>query len=55
MQESITGPIGLFRYKSGEKSTPKETGGKGKSKLKAAVIADKEVVVAKKQKTRGVK
>jgi hypothetical protein len=44
-----------FRYKSGGKSKPKETGGKGKSKAKAAVTADKEVVVAKKQKTRGVK
>lgn len=40
-----------FRYKSGGKST----GGKGKSKAKAAVTADKEVVVAKKRKTRGVK
>ncbi len=44
-----------FRYKSGGKSRPKETGGKGKSKAKAAVTADKEVVVAKKRKTRRVK
>ena len=37
-----------FRYKSGGKSRPKETGGKGKSKAMVAVTADKEVVVAKK-------
>jgi len=44
-----------FGYKSGGKSGPKETGGKGKSKAKATVTSDKEVVVVKKRKTRGVK
>ncbi len=55
----IPADFASFKYKSGGKSMPKETGGKGKSKTKAEAAAkgtaDKEVVVAKKRKTRGVK
>ncbi len=57
----IPADFASFRYKSGGKSKPKVTGGKGKTKTKAEAeaaakgTADKEVVVAKKRKTRGVK